>query len=107
MRRAARRVAVAVLAIATTSCARRVPRAHEVIIRNLAFEPTTLTVTQGDTVVWKNMDFVPHTATSREAGWDSKTIGANAEWRFVARTPGRHAYYCVFHPNMTGEIEVR
>jgi len=96
-----------VLAIVATSCARRVPRSHEVVIRNLAFEPAVLTVAQGDTVVWRNTDFVPHTATAREGTWDSKTIAASGEWRVVARAPGRHAYYCVFHPNMTGEIDVR
>ena len=61
----------------------------------------------GDTVVWTNSDFVPHTATARGGAWDSKSVGANGTWTLVARTAGRHAYYCVFHPNMQGVIEVR
>ena len=58
-------------------------------------------------MVWTNADFLPHTATARDAAWDSKTIEANAAWRLVAPTPGTHEYYCVFHPNMKGTIVVR
>ena len=92
---------------ATGACSRRVPRSHHITIRNFIFQPETLTVAAGDTVVWTNTDFVPHTATARGGAWDSKSVGASATWTLVARTAGRHAYYCVFHPNMQGAIEVR
>jgi plastocyanin len=82
-------------------------RSHAVSIRNFGFEPATLTVAPGDTVVWTNADFVPHTATARDSLWDSKSIEGNGTWRLVARRPGRHAYYCAYHPNMRGTIEVR
>jgi plastocyanin len=79
-----------------------------VTIRNFAFVPATVTVAPGDTIVWANTDFVPHTATARDRLWDSQAIaGSEGTWRLVARTPGRHAYYCVFHPNMQGVVEVR
>jgi len=92
---------------ATGACSRRAPRSHQVAIRNFIFQPETLTVAAGDTVVWTNSDFVPHTATARGGEWDSKSVGANGTWTFVATTAGRHTYYCVFHPNMQGVIEVR
>jgi plastocyanin len=76
-------------------------------MRNFMFEPGTLAVATGDTVVWTNGDFVPHTATARDSGWDSQTVGANGTWTLVARSTGRYPYYCVFHPNMVGVIEVR
>jgi plastocyanin len=57
--------------------------------------------------VWTNADFVPHTATASDGAWDTKSLDANATSRQVASSPGRHAYYCVFHPNMKGVIEVR
>jgi plastocyanin len=78
-----------------------------VTIRNFAFDPAELTIPRGDTVVWSNTDFVPHTSTARNSGWDSKEIGANASWRHVPRTAGRYEYYCVFHPTMKGTIVVR
>ena len=76
-------------------------------MRNFAFDPPSVTVAVGDTVVWSNADFIPHTATASDSAWDSKMLEANRAWRLVATTPGTHEYYCVFHPNMKGTIVVR
>lgn len=75
-------------------------------MKNFGFDPPRITVSVGDTIVWTNADFVPHTATARDGAWDSKSIDANGTWSFTARTPGTHEYYCVFHPTMTGTVEV-
>src|SRR5215470_14425713 len=40
------------------------PQTHTVMIKNFAFVPNNLTVSIGDTVVWKNEDSAPHTATT-------------------------------------------
>jgi plastocyanin len=105
LRSSARR-ALALLAIAGTSCARQ-PRSHTVAIRDFKYEPASITVAPGDTVVWTNADFVPHTVTARDTTFDSKSLGGNATWTFVAETAGQHVYYCVFHPNMTATIDVQ
>jgi plastocyanin len=76
-------------------------------MKNIGFQPASLTVNRGDTIVWKNEDFVPHTATARDGSWDSKAIDADSSWRYVAGESGRYSYYCVFHPTMGGTIEVR
>jgi len=34
-------------------------------------------------------------------------MDANATWRHVFQTAGRHEYYCVLHPTMTATIVVR
>ena len=80
---------------------------HTVTIRNFAFDPAVLTVAHGDTVVWSNTDFVPHSSTARNSAWDSKEIAANATWRYVPRMAGRYEYYCALHPTMKGAIIVR
>jgi plastocyanin len=98
---------IAVAAATSVSCAREVPRAHVVLMKDIGFQPAELTVSQGDTIVWKNEDFVPHTATARDGSWDSKTINADSSWQYVANKAGRYSYYCVFHPTMKGTIEVR
>jgi plastocyanin len=98
---------VAVTVAASASCARRAPRAHVVLMKTVGFQPAELTVNRGDTIVWKNEDIVPHSATARDASWDSKAINPDSSWRLVAEKPGRHDYYCVFHPTMRGTIEVR
>ena len=100
-------VAIA-MALVLASCARRPPpRAYAVTITNFVFQPATLRIAPGDTVVWKNTDIVPHTATARDGAFDSKTIDGGANWRWVATATGSHPYYCVFHPNMQAAIEVR
>ena len=98
---------ITTLIVIAAACSRPDPRAHAVEIRGFAFAPAELTVAAGDTVVWTNADFVPHTATGRERGWDSRTINANGSWRFVAAAPGRYEYYCVFHPTMKAVVIVR
>jgi len=107
MGRATRAAALLAAALLSAACTGRRPQSHTVTIRNFTNAPATLTVAAGDTVVWTNDDIVPHTATARDSAWDSKEIAAGSTWRMVVRTPGRHAYYCVYHPNMQGVIEVR
>lgn len=89
------------------ACTVRRPASHVVKMQNFGFAPAAVTVAVGDTVVWTNADFVPHTATARDSAWDSKSIAADSAWRLVARAPGTHAYFCVYHPNMQGTVEVR
>ena len=99
-------IAVASLAAAIAGCT-RAPRTHTVVMRNFGFDPATVTVAAGDTVEWSNADLVPHTATARDAAWDSKSIAASGAWHMIASTPGTHDYYCVFHPGMKATIVVR
>ena len=93
--------------VGATACARSAPTTHTITIHDFAFAPAMLTVAPGDTIVWSNADFVPHTATARDAEWDSKSIDGSASWRMVARGTGRHDYYCAFHPTMKAAVIVR
>ena len=97
----------AVACVGAAACARSAPTAHTITIHDFAFAPATLTVSRGDTIVWSNADFVPHTATARDAAWDSKAIDGSSSWRTVAGSPGRHEYYCAFHPTMKATVIVR
>ena len=79
--------------------------AANVVIADLEFKPSTITVRIGDTVTWINKDFVEHTATSRDGVFDVATPKTKpAHWR--AQKEGDFAYYCRLHPNMTGVIRV-
>lgn len=79
-------------------------RTHIVEIRQFKFWPEMLTIQEGDTVIWRNLDVVPHTATEKSREWDSGNLGKNDEWSFVAGSAGRHEYFCVYHPSMKGTI---
>jgi plastocyanin len=79
---------------------------HTVSIEGMAFVPATLTVRKGDTIVWANRDLVPHTATAQDKSFDSREIPAGKSWKLVAKTGGKMAYVCTFHPTMKGLLQV-
>ena len=79
---------------------------HTVTIEGMRFQPEVLTIAPGDTVVWVNKDLVPHTATSKAGGFDSKDIQADKSWRYTIRTTGEFAYICTFHPTMKATLRV-
>src|ERR1051326_1069312 len=83
------------------------PGTHTVAIRGMNYVPATLTVNVGDTVVWKNEDTVPHTATDKGKSFDSGSIVSSASWSYVVQKKGTYSYYCTFHPNMNGKLIVR
>jgi len=70
------------------------------------FQPQSLTVKAGDTIVWVNKDPFPHTATSTSASFDSHTIAPGASWSYIAAQKGQFAYACAFHPTMTATLFV-
>lgn len=83
------------------------PRTHTVTIEGMRFEPETITVAHGDTIVWVNKDVVAHTATSAGAGFDSKIIQPDKSWRHTLAKKGRFAYVCTYHPTMVGVVQVK
>jgi plastocyanin len=80
---------------------------HTVVIEAMRFSPSHLEVNVGDTVIWKNQDPFPHTATSEKNGFDSKTIPASRTWKFVAKKPGTFPYLCTLHETMKGTLVVK
>ena len=87
------------------------PKVVTVEIRDFKFEPATVTVHEGDTVVWKNDDSVLHTATEdvadKKPAFDSGNIQTGASWRYVAQKKGTYNYICTVHPNMQGTLIVQ
>ena len=98
---------VTVCVVGLTAEQQRKPKTHTVTMENMRFQPESLTVTRGDTVVWVNKDLVPHTATSKAGGFDSQVIQAEKSWKFTVRKKGDFAYACTFHPTMTAMLRVK
>jgi plastocyanin len=78
------------------------------------YEPPTITVSAGGTVVWDNQDNALHTATSGESPapdgkFDSGLIGANQESKPVTMPtePGEYKYFCTLHPFLVGTVTVQ
>lgn len=91
---------------ALTTAVLAAPVVHTVTIEGFEFRPAVVAVKQGDVVEWRNKDILPHTATARPAGFDSRQIAAGASFRFTAKTKGRFDYICTLHPTMKGTLTV-
>ncbi len=76
----------------------------EVIMKDLAFNPATLTVSAGTTVRWTNGEPVLHTVDS--ALFSSGGINLNESFEFTFDNKGAYNYTCGIHPYMNGRIIV-
>ena len=83
------------------------PTIHTVVVAGMKFSPETLAVKRGDTVIWVNKDFFPHTATARDGSFDSKEFGTNITWTYVADKAGTFPYICLLHPTMKATLIVK
>jgi plastocyanin len=95
------------LAVATT---------HQVDMVNFAFDPESLSVEAGDTVLWINQSSTTHTTTSGNPStctpdgiWDSGSMAPDDSFTYDFDTPGEYPYFCTPHcgMGMTGNIHVR
>lgn len=77
----------------------------QVLIKNFAFSPATLTVPVGTTVRWANEDGSTHFVKFADTGSEGLAKGATYERRFDA--PGTYPYACSRHPTMTGTVVVQ
>jgi plastocyanin len=75
-----------------------------VLMQGLKFEPATLTVPAGTTVLFDNQDVAPHTVTSDDAGVDSGVIGPGKS--FELEVDSSFDYVCSIHPSMRAKINV-
>jgi plastocyanin len=75
-----------------------------VAMAGLKFQPGTLTVAKGTTVVFVNDDTAPHTVTARSGGTDSGVIDPDKRFTLVAASS--FDYACSIHPSMTAKLVV-
>jgi plastocyanin len=80
-----------------------------ITIKSFAFSPGEMTVKEGTTVTWTNLDGVGHTVVS-DAGApeaiSSGPISQGGSFSFTFTKPGTYPYHCSIHPSMTGSVIV-
>ena len=81
-----------------------------VTIKNFAFEPKSLTVKAGTTVVWTDSEG-RHTVEADKGEFKSDVLTAGKTFEFKFDKPGKYAYHCGFHgasggKDMAGTIVV-
>ncbi|GEM_PF-2180998 len=78
-----------------------------VSIKNLAYDPPTITIPAGASVKWTNNEvFTSHTVTADDNSFDSGTLTAGATFTQTFNTPGTYNYHCNFHFSMHGTVIV-
>jgi len=85
------------------------PRAAEtktVTVKDFEFAPKDLTISVGDTVMWKNEGPSTHSATSTDGVFDSGALNAGQDFSFTFTKAGTFKYACKFHDIMQGTITV-
>ena len=80
------------------------PAEAAVAIVDFSFEPATLEVPAGTTVVWTNEGQAPHTVTGDFA--DSGVLEPGQAFSHTFVESGEFNYACAIHPQMTGTIRV-
>ncbi|HVS41683.1 MAG TPA: cupredoxin domain-containing protein [Candidatus Dormibacteraeota bacterium] len=80
-----------------------------VLVKNIAFSPTSVTIPVGGKVVWTFDDAgIPHTVTSDTDVFGSPPNGlTSGTFERVFAKPGTYAYHCDFHPQMKATVTVR
>jgi plastocyanin len=70
------------------------------------FSPGYVQVVPGDSVVWRNSDFVDHDVAAADGSFNSGPLGRFGT--FVRRfdAVGTHPFVCTIHPFMTGVVDV-
>ena len=90
-----------------TSTAAVTPAKTAIEIKDSKFNPSTITIPKGTTVVWTQNDSTPHTVTSSAGmGFDSGTLNQGAIFSRIFNDVGTFSYGCSIHPAMKGTIIV-
>jgi len=77
-----------------------------VIIKMMAFNPDSLIVNKGDTIVWINQDIVAHDVSHfPDRSWHSDTLQPQDSFeKIITDSSG---YFCSIHPTMKGWFGVK
>jgi plastocyanin len=83
-----------------------IPTARATVVQvqmlDFVFDPDSVTVSEGDTILWINNGAFPHTSTSGTSctpngTWDSGTVNAAGTFDHAFLTAGNFPYFCSFH----------
>lgn len=82
------------------------PHYRTVEIKLMKFNPSELTVSKGDTVVWVNNGITAHDVTAYpEPTWTSSSMPTGTSWQMIVNESSE--YYCSIHVVMKGKLVVK
>jgi len=75
-------------------------------IGQIYYDPNSISVSVGTTILWENNDNAIHTVTATEGEFDSDIISAGSSFEFTFNSEGTFDYFCIVHPWMEGTVTV-
>jgi plastocyanin len=78
---------------------------YTIVLQQMKFGPVPATLHPGDTIVWQNDDILRHSATARDKSFDID-LPAKSSATMTVGAAGTVAFYCKFHPGMTGTLVI-
>jgi plastocyanin len=79
----------------------------QVVMKNFAFNPASVTIKAGESVTWTNNDSASHTVEADNGEFKSGDLAQGGTFSFKFDTPGTYPYHCSIHPSMKGTIVVQ
>ena len=84
----------------------------QVLIMHYSFVPNIITISEGTTLTWTNMDSVVHTVESGTHDqptelFDSGPLDQGQSFSYMFTEPGVYVYHCDPHPYMLGTVIVQ
>ena len=78
----------------------------EIDIEGFAFNPATIKIAKGTTVIWAQKDSVQHTVTSDDGVFDSPLLSKGETYSHTFNEAGTFEYHCTPHSSMKGKVIV-
>jgi len=78
----------------------------QILIEDFRFDPPSLSVPVGATVIWSNHDDDIHSLVSSQGGFSSPGLDSDEAFSHRFENPGTYEYHCGLHPQMVGTIVV-
>jgi plastocyanin len=79
----------------------------DVEIKDFKFNPQTVTIPAGTTVIWTNNDSTIHAVLANTGNEiDSGTISPGETFAHMFNNPGTYEYHCSIHTTMVGKVIV-
>jgi plastocyanin len=81
-------------------------RTYRIMIEDMKFGRIPAGVRVGDAIQWINRDMFRHTASARDGSF-AVDLPPGKTGTSVMKHAGRIAFYCKYHPGMTGNLVVQ
>jgi plastocyanin len=78
-----------------------------VIVSHSAFDPASVTIKRGETVIWENLNTMDHSPVSVDGRFDTCVLKAAGDSCSITFSKsGTYEYYNKGHPNVKGTVIV-